>query len=213
MELRTVVVGEYGVNCYLAWDEVSGTGFIVDPGAEADRISSVIREIGFRPAGIVLTHGHMDHIGGVRELMELWSVPLYAGRDEVPMLIDASVNMSAMTGKPLTTPEPDFLLDDEQPFRIGSIEMRALATPGHSPGGICLLVETEGLLFCGDCLFAGSIGRTDLPGCSTARLMQSIEEKILRLPDNIICLPGHGPRTTVGAEKINNPFLQGDYFV
>ena len=95
----------------------------------------------------------------------------------------------------------------------GPIFLKSLATPGHSPGGICLLHESEGILFCGDCLFAGSIGRTDFPGCSTKLLMNSIETKIMSLPDSIVCLPGHGPKTTVGAERASNPFLQGDYFV
>ena len=213
MEIQTLVVGDYQVNCYLVWDKESGEGFIIDPGADGPQINSAVERVGFKPSGIVLTNGHLDHIGAVRELLERWSVPLYAGRNEVQLLIDPAANMSAMTGRPVSTPEPDFLLDDEQPFSVGTIELRALATPGHSPGGICLLHETQGVLFCGDCLFAGSIGRTDFPGCSTELLMKSIEEKIMTLPESIICFPGHGPKTTVGAERANNPFLQGDYFV
>ncbi|MDF1544633.1 MAG: MBL fold metallo-hydrolase [bacterium] len=213
MEIETAVVGSYAVNCYLAWDARSGQGIIVDPGDDGPLIAEAVSQLGFKPVGILLTHGHLDHIGAVRELMEKWSLPLYAGRNEVPLLIDPEANMSALTGHPRSTPEPDFLLDDEQPFRMGPLEFRALATPGHSPGGICILHETSGTLFCGDTLFAGSIGRTDFPGCSHQQLIKSIEEKILTLPDSIVCLPGHGPQTTVGAERVNNPFLQGGYFV
>ena len=213
MKLLTIVVGPFAVNCYLLWDEKSGDGLIIDPGAEPDHIMAQIDQASFSPRAVLLTHGHGDHIAGVGELVENYQIPLYAGVGEEELLANPSANVSAWFDKPITSPPADHLVKDEEIVQLGSIELRTLATPGHSPGGVCYLQEKEGLLFCGDTLFAGSIGRTDFPGCSLQVLLQSINDKILTLPDEIVCLTGHGPQTTIGAERNGNPFLAGGSFV
>lgn len=212
MKLTTVVVGPFAVNCYLFWDESTGDGIIIDPGAEADLIKDTITEAGFTPRAILLTHGHGDHIAGVEDIKNHYDIPLYVGDGEQELLASPSANVSAMIGTPIIAPEPDHLVTDEQLISCGSVALKVLATPGHSPAGVCYLHESEGVLFCGDTLFAGSIGRTDFPGCSYEKLIESILNKILKLPDAIVCFPGHGPSTTVGAERASNPFLIGGSF-
>ena len=212
VKIKTVVVGGYQVNCYLVSEEESGVGVIIDPGDQADLIMNSIESSGFIPKGILLTHGHFDHTSAVEELRAKYSIPLYAGRGEEELLTNASLNGSALFGSPVNLADPEFLLEDEAPLTVGPVNFRVLATPGHSPGGVCYLEETAGALFCGDTLFAQSIGRTDLPGGSMQVLMNSIESKIMTLPDSVVCYPGHGPATTVGAERAGNPFINGSYF-
>ena len=127
------------------------------------------------------------------------------------MLVDPVKNLSAFVGTPVATTSPERILEDDELLVLGNLHFRVIATPGHSPGGVCFLIEEQGVIFCGDTLFYGSIGRTDFPGCSTEQLLTSIKRKILTLPDNVVCYPGHGPSTTVGAERVNNPFLTGAY--
>jgi glyoxylase-like metal-dependent hydrolase (beta-lactamase superfamily II) len=211
-QLETVVVGPFFVNCYLFWDDQTGDGVIIDPGAEANEIFEEVANSGMTPRAILLTHGHGDHIAAVAEVKEKYDLPLYVGKGEEELLKNPSANVSALLDQPIVAPDPDRLLVDEERVDIGSLSFRVLATPGHSPAGVCYLVEEQGILFCGDSLFAGSIGRTDLPGCSHGLLIESIQKKILSLPDQVVCYPGHGPQTTVGAERTSNPFLVGGYF-
>lgn len=213
MRIKTIVVGIFEVNCYLYWDESTSDGVIIDPGADFDTIKSEVEKAGFLPKGLLLTHGHGDHIGAVKETLEYYDIPLYAGEGEEELLTNAQKNLSATMGINLTTPLPNRLLKDEESINTGTLNFKILATPGHSPGGICYLDEINNILFCGDTLFFSSIGRTDFPGCSHQQLIDSIQTKIMTLPDSIKCYPGHGPATTVGAERINNPFLQGYGYV
>lgn len=209
LKIERLELGPFAVNCYLYFDSQTQDAIIIDPGDSAGVIITKVRELNINPLAILLTHGHGDHIGAVTEVKNTFKLPLYIGRGEEPMLADPSANVSAMVGYPIKVDPPDFLIDDEEIITLGSITLRILLTPGHTSAGICLLDESAGNLFCGDTLFCGSIGRTDLPGGSFDTLIKSINEKILTLPDSIRCLPGHGPATTVGAERINNPFLTG----
>lgn len=212
MELLNVVVGPFEVNCYLYWDSTSGDGVIIDPGFDAERIVSAVTDSGFAPRAVLLTHGHGDHIAAVETVKDRYEIPVYVGKGEEELLANPSANVSALLGAPIVAPKPDKLVEDEQVIKIGSLTFRVLMTPGHTVAGVCYLDETEGRLFCGDTLFAGGVGRTDLPGGSMPTLLKSIREKIMRLPDGILCYPGHGPHTTVGAERVGNPFLIGDSF-
>lgn len=212
MLIETVVVGPFEVNCYLYADPATGRGLIIDPGADADSIVSLAATKGFSPAAILLTHGHGDHIGAVDELRSRYNIPLIVGAGEEALLADPALNVSAWVGMPITAKPPDQVVADEELITPGGMSLRVLATPGHSPGGVCYLDERMGWLFCGDTLFYGSIGRTDLPGSSFEILMSSIQNKILPLPDAVRCFPGHGPTTTVGAERTNNPFITGQYY-
>jgi len=185
---------------------------IIDPGDDSDVIIDEVRKAGFVPKAILLTHGHVDHIVAVEAVKAEFSIPLVAGRGEKQLLAEPSLNFSTYHDAPVSLTNLEKLCDDEEIVSFGSLALRVLATPGHTPGGVCYLSETDGILFCGDTLFQGSIGRTDLPGGDTDVLLESIQRKILTLPDAIICYPGHGPRTTVGTERGGNPFLTGAYF-
>lgn len=213
MKVTTIVVGPFEVNCYLYWDESTCDAVVIDPGADAARIVAAIEKADLKLRAILLTHGHGDHIAAVKEIKERFDLPLYIGRGEEDLLKNPSANVSALVGYPIVAPQPDHLVEDEELVQLGSINLRVLSTPGHTPAGVCYLDESAGRLFCGDCLFWGSIGRTDFPGGSLERLLESIRTKILTLPDGVICYPGHGPETTVGAERLNNPFLTGGYMV
>ena len=184
-------------------------GLIIDPGDESGRIIQTVEEIGFKPSAILLTHGHCDHIGALKDVKEKWNLPVYIGRGEESYLSDPILNGSGFFDSPINAPKADFLVEDENLYSFDTIDLRVLLTPGHTLAGVCYLDESEGVLFCGDTLFQGSIGRTDLPGGSFEILIESIQKKILTLPDNIICFPGHGAATTVGAERTGNPFLVG----
>lgn len=213
MRLTTLIVGPFQVNCYLYWDPTSKTGIVFDPGGDEDVIFEAIRQTGMDLRAILLTHGHGDHIAAVAAIKQRFEVPLYMSEKDARLLSTPSDLVSTFYGRPVTAPPADSYVCDEQVLTVGPIAFRVLGTPGHSPGGVCYLDENEGVLFCGDTLFAGSIGRTDLPGGSYEQLLDSIHSKILTLPDAIVCLPGHGQQTTVGAERTGNPFLTGGYAV
>lgn len=205
--IDTIVVGSFEVNCYLIWDDISKDLIIIDPGDDAIAISRRIEGIGCLPRAILLTHAHGDHIGAVTELRQKYGVPLVAGVNEKQYLADPMYNLSAEIGLSIVLAPAERWVVDEDIVSFGMLHLRVLSTPGHTAGGICFLDETLGVVFCGDTIFQGSIGRTDFPGSSFKELMLSIQNKILTLPDNIVCYPGHGPATTVGAERRSNPFL------
>lgn len=210
MQIETIIVGPFEVNCYLIYDQSDRTGVVIDPGGDEESIIRRIEKGKVIPRAILLTHGHGDHIAAVKPLKEKYDMPLYVGAGDEPMLASPSANISALFGFEIVCPPAENILTGEETIRIGKLEFTALATPGHSPGGICYMIGNH--LFCGDVLFNGSVGRTDLPGGDYEVLMHSIERNILTLPDGVICFPGHGPRTTVGAERHNNPFLTGRRF-
>lgn len=211
MRLQTLVVGPFEVNCYLYWDEVTRDGLIIDPGFDENRIIKAVVAAGMAPKAILLTHGHVDHIAAVEPVKMSFNIPLYVGKGDEFLLRQPSANISALLGTPIVAPEPDAIVTDTQNLRIGSLCLRVIATPGHTPGGVCYFDETQNLLFCGDTLFEGSIGRTDLPGGSLPQLLDSIRSRIMTLPDGVTCYPGHGPATTVGQERMSNPYLGDDF--
>jgi hydroxyacylglutathione hydrolase len=208
-KLSSLIVGPFAVNCYLLYDQQTKEGVIIDPGDEAELIGAEIDELEMIPRAILLTHGHGDHIAAVDELKNMYDLPLYIGAGEEALLADPSANISAFFDHPIIAPKPDFAVRDEQVVMVGGIPLRVLATPGHTAAGVCYLEETAGRLFSGDTLFAGSIGRTDLPGGDYEQLIQSIQRKIMVLPDGVRVFPGHGPLTSVGTERNSNPFLIG----
>jgi glyoxylase-like metal-dependent hydrolase (beta-lactamase superfamily II) len=212
VNVETLVVGMFQENCFLCHDTETGAAIIVDPGDEADRIAELIASCGCTPKAVLLTHGHVDHIGAVNELRSRYDIPLTIGKGEEVMLADSRINGSEAWGQPIVVQPADRIVKGEDLVSYSGLSFRVLSTPGHSPGGVCYFLETNGLLFCGDTLFAGSIGRTDLYGGSLHTLIDSIAGKILRLPDSVVCYPGHGPTTTVGAERNGNPFLTGNMF-
>ncbi len=199
-------MGSMGANCYLYACMESKKAVIIDPGADGKRIYRWVLEKGLKVDYILLTHGHVDHIGAVDELRELLgevSVGIHAG--DAGMLTDGKQNLSSYFGPGLVLKKADFLLQDRQELAIGKEVLKVISTPGHSPGGVCFLCS-EGL-FSGDTLFAGSIGRTDFPGGSMNQLLDGVKKKLLILPEETRVFPGHGEETSIGEEKRDNPFL------
>ena len=203
MERLTIQVGLYEVNCSILSE--GGKAWIVDPGHEADRIAALLEKKGLEPAAILLTHAHFDHIGAVTGLLERFpSLPVYIGEKDVAVI---SHPMNQLPPDYPPVKKPDSLRAIGQAGSIeGLDQLEVIETPGHTPGGVCYYFPTEKLLLAGDTLFAGSVGRTDLPGGDMATLVESLK-KLTALPDDTLVIPGHGPHTTIGAEKRSNPFL------
>lgn len=196
------------VNTYLVNDEETGKGFIVDPGDFDPSGASKIAEEGIDIEYIILTHGHCDHIGGVERYRDEYpDVKVVAAKAEIPMLADAGLNMSTiMFGRPITV-APDMTVEEGDTLSCGNMNMKFVMTPGHSPGGMCVIMEGEDVVFSGDTLFQQSIGRTDFVGGSFDTLINSIKEKLFVLPDETIVYPGHMGPTKIGFEKEYNPFV------
>jgi hydroxyacylglutathione hydrolase len=205
MIIRTLVVGELETNCYILGDEETRQGMIIDPGGDSGLIEETVQELGLEIKYIVLTHGHADHIGVLSELKKITQAQILIHQDDAEMLSQPEKNLSAFSFRLITAPEADKLLQDETKIKIGKIELEVLHTPGHTQGSISLL--TDKIIFTGDLIFCGSVGRTDLPGGSHRELLRSIEKKVLIREDDTVIYPGHGPATTVGEERRNNPFL------
>jgi len=212
MELQTIAVGPYQVNCYLYWDEKTGDGVVIDPGFDEIGLIAAIEASKMNLGAILLTHGHADHIVAVDDLRDHFEVPVYIGAGDEQLLLKPSEDVATLLGQVIPPVKADRVMRDEEMIKIGSVLLRVLATPGHTRGGVCLLDEKENLLFTGDTLFWGSIGRTDFRGGSLPVLLNSIKTRILTLPDTIRCYPGHGPETTVGAERSTNPYLTGGFY-
>lgn len=200
-------VGAMGANCYLYACMESKKAVIIDPGAEGKKIYRWVSEKGLKIEYILLTHGHVDHIGSVDELRGLLGeAAVGIHPEDAEMLTDGRQNLSSYFGPEVVLQGADFLLQDGQELMIGKERLKVIATPGHTPGGVCFL-GSEGLIS-GDTLFAGAIGRTDFPGGSMQQLLKGIKNKLLILPEDTRVFPGHGEDTSIGEEKRNNPFLQ-----
>jgi len=194
----------FASNCYVVGDESSKDGMIIDPGAEADQIMRVVEDLGLNIKLIVLTHGHMDHVGALKEVKEVTGAQIAIHTEDAPSLQGSIMrHMFSRSSEPL--PSPDVLLKEGDTVDVGELHFQVLHTPGHTPGGICLLAE--GIVFTGDTLFNFGIGRADFPGASYDQEVESIRNKLMPLPDNTIVCPGHGPDTTIGVERKVNPFL------
>jgi glyoxylase-like metal-dependent hydrolase (beta-lactamase superfamily II) len=205
MILRMLVVGPFGSNCYVAGSERTEEGIIIDPGANAEAIIDMVRKLGLNITLIVATHGHVDHLGALNEVKGATKAPFAMHAGEAAMLPKISKYVSSVFGVRLASlPPPDRLLHEGDIIKVGELSFRVLHTPGHSPGGISL--AGQGVVFSGDTLFNYGIGRTDFPDGDYDVLMESIRTKLMTLPDNTVVFSGHGPKTTIGAERRGNPF-------
>lgn len=204
-----IPVGMLGCNCSVMGDETSGDAMVIDPGDEIEQILAILERYGLTLKMIVVTHAHIDHIGGAARLRAATGAPVYMHQDDA-MLSNALDMQAAWLG--VETPEDpgiDTPAREGDTLRAGRIEAAVLHTPGHTPGSISLYLAAENKLIAGDTLFRGSVGRTDLPGGDSAEIVKSIRAKLYTLPESTIVIPGHGDSTTIAAEKRSNPFVRG----
>lgn len=199
-------VGQIMTNCYLVSNEETKELVIIDPGDQEDLLARKIDESGAKPMAILLTHGHFDHVLAVNELAEQYQIPVYAHENEKKQLHSTAVDFFPHLGRSGEI-RVDHFISGEPLLKLAGFEIKVLMTPGHTQGGVCYYFEKEGLLFSGDTLFFGSIGRTDFPGGSYKDLIQSVETKLFPLPEDVVVYPGHNNATSIGFEKQNNPFF------
>ncbi len=206
MKIIELQVGHLGTNCYIVYCEQTLKAGVVDPGGNAETIIAEINKAGLTVDYIINTHGHADHIAANNAVQQATGAKILIHQDDAGMLTDAQRNLSTFIGAGIVCQPADRLLQHNDMVNIGNIELTVLHTPGHTPGGICLLADK--VLIAGDTLFAESIGRTDFPGGSYSQLINSIKENLLGLADDVEVLPGHGPRTSIGWERSHNAFIQ-----
>lgn len=210
MKIDCVILGAYETNCYvLRSNQEAQDCLIIDAGLEAEELIDLLKKNQLNPVAVVLTHGHIDHIGGVAILRECYpDIKVYIHKLDAEMLTEAHSNLSILAGEQFSTEPAEVIIEDESVIDEAGIQLQVLHTPGHTPGGICLYSQDEGAVFTDDTLFAESIGRTDFPKGSMSELLKSIKDKLLSLPDDTVVFPGHGPVTTLGREKAHNQYLQ-----
>ena len=209
MRLEVIPVGPYAANCSVLWQEPGGEAWVFDPGADSGKILAFLRKENLTVGAVVLTHAHFDHISAVNDILAAYPAPVYLHADDVPFALSP---LNAVPPYPQTARPATLATDkaDGDTLACGGLSARIIATPGHTPGGWCLYFEAEKLLVAGDTLFAGSVGRTDLPGGDWSALQASLL-KLKALPDDTRVVCGHGPMTTIGAEKRSNPYLTGEW--
>lgn len=201
MEVKRVVAGIYGANCYIIMDEKTKEAVALDPGGDVDDIEKAINQMGANIKYILLTHGHVDHVTGAGELKSIVDAPVGINKKD-----DDLIHSGGDLFGPLLASEADIHIKENDVFKIGEIEIKCIETPGHTPGGMCFLAENA--IFTGDTLFFGSIGRTDLEGGDSEAIINSIQTKLMTLNDDIIVYPGHGPQSNIERERNKNPFLK-----
>jgi hydroxyacylglutathione hydrolase len=207
--LETLTVGPFQENCYVIGDEETLEGAVVDPGDEAVRIALAVEQTNLEIGRILITHAHIDHVGAVAALADEYACPVLMHAEAEPMLEQLPTQAMMMGLRFGKVPSVDHYLEDGQVLEVGGLELEARYTPGHAPGHLAFYAESEAVVFAGDALFAGSVGRTDLFGGNMEVLMRSINERLMTLPDETQVFPGHGPQTTIADERRHNPFLQG----
>lgn len=207
MRITNLPSGALQANTYLAVDEKTNEGFIVDPGGYNKVLTKEVRDNDVKIKYIILTHGHSDHICGVNEhKAEFPDAKIVAYKDEEAMLENPNLNQSPGFGVPYST-KADILVSDGDELKVGDVTLKFIHTPGHTEGGMCIYVKEAKALFSGDTIFRQSIGRTDFPGGSYKEIMDSIRKKLFLLPDDTNVFPGHMGTTSIGFEKENNPFV------
>jgi glyoxylase-like metal-dependent hydrolase (beta-lactamase superfamily II) len=209
LKIHTIVSLPFEENTYIVWLPDRRDAVVIDPGLEPEAILDFLKEQKLSVGAILNTHGHADHIGGNRAIKEAFpEAPIIIGANEVHMLGDAEANMSAPFGLPITSPPADDTVREGDTLEVVGISLEVFDVPGHSPGHVVFLYRDHPcVLFGGDVLFRGSVGRTDFPGCDGKLFLEGIRTKILTLPEDTKVYSGHGPVTTVGREKMTNPFV------
>ena len=206
MKIEKYVVGMIGTNCYLVINEETKDTVMVDPGAYPAKLKNAVKEQGLKLKAVLLTHAHFDHIMGIEDFLKAFDVPVYVGREEQPLLADDRLNASSMYGYHCAYTGAK-ALEDGQTVECAGTEIHVIHTPGHTKGSCCYYLKDEGVLFSGDTVFYGSVGRTDFPGGSTAEIVRSLHKLVDSLPEETEVFPGHDASTTIGYEKRYNPFV------
>lgn len=204
--IKSVVVGPVDVNCYVLKDKATGKGTVIDPGGHVERIMSLIKDMKADIAEIIITHGHFDHIGALDELRNAVGCGASIHELDAEMLLKSRKNLSIFMGTDASFRPAERLLKDGDVIRFGESYLKVIHTPGHTAGGICLY-DGDKVLFSGDTLFAGSVGRSDFPGGDHYQLIESVVKALAEVKDETVVYPGHGPETGMGYERKNNPFL------
>lgn len=204
---ETFPVGQLSCNCTILGDEVSHEAIVVDPGYDIPRILSLLAKHELVVKKIFITHAHIDHIAGAQTLKEITGAPIYYSQNDLPLVAMMDIQATWLNVPAPRVLPPDHSPCDDEIVGVQGISTQVIFTPGHTEGSLCLYLPAEHLLLAGDTLFAGSVGRTDLPGGSSAKLISSIRERLLPLPDVTLVIPGHGPTTTIATERNHNPFL------
>jgi hydroxyacylglutathione hydrolase len=204
-------VGPLQCNCSVIGDETTREAMVIDPGDDIEDISAILTKHNLQVKQIVITHAHIDHVGGAMKLRALTGAPILLNQNDYALLkmLDVQATWVGMPSPGRVEIEAGLSHDDA--LRAGSLSANVIHTPGHTEGSVCLYFPAEKLLLAGDTLFAGSIGRTDLPGGSFEKIMRSLHQQVLALPDETVVIPGHGPKTTIGDEREGNPYLKAGY--
>lgn len=207
MTVKEFQVGVVGTNCFLAVNSETKETLIIDPGDNAAALADDIEKNALHPVAVLLTHGHFDHCMAAEQLAKQYGISIYVHEDEKQTMENTAYNCCSMIGKNLVFHADQYFHGETDHISMAGFGIEVLHTPGHTPGGVCFYVKSEGILFSGDTLFCESVGRTDFPKGSMSQLVRSIHEKLLPLPNDTKVLPGHGEWTTIGKEKQYNPFL------
>lgn len=205
MRIIRIPAGVYAANCYIIYSKTTKNGIVIDPGGDVDGIVGFIKREDLEVKDIILTHGHGDHIGGVIDLKKALNADVMIHKEDAELLVDGNKNLSATMPMGSIEIEPDKLLEHGDIIEFGDLQAEIIHTPGHTKGCMCIKVGDN--IITGDTLFAGSIGRTDLPGGDHETIIRSIKEKLMIYPDDVEVFPGHGGSSTIGREKATNPFL------
>ncbi|HEY6271587.1 MAG TPA: MBL fold metallo-hydrolase [Terriglobales bacterium] len=205
---RILPVGPLQCNCSILGDDQTREAMVIDPGDQIDDILKILAEEKLSVKQIVVTHAHIDHVGGAMKLKAATGAPILMNQSDYALLKMLPMQAAWVGMRPPGSVEVDESADDGRVLKIGTVPVNVIHTPGHTEGSVCLLLPDEKKLIAGDTLFAGSIGRTDLPGGSIDKIMRSLHTRVLALPDETEVTPGHGPQTTIGEERETNPFLQ-----